>query len=431
MQQRNRREFLALAGVGALATACGAGTGRQGVAPPSTAYSAGPPPSAKAKVTLQQWYHAYAEDGVQDAVKLYASRYPNARVAVQWNPGDYDGKIADALGGGAVPDVFEAQVKIDWVRQNRVTALDDVIASARADFSPAVLAAHTVDGRIYGIPQAVDTQVLFFRKSLLQAAGVAPPQSVDELIDAAGKLSKDGVKGFFAGNDAGVAALTGPLLWSAGLDYLKPGNREPGFDDPRAATALAKLHTLNANGSLLLGAPVDWTDPGALVDGLCAMQWTGLGNLPKIQAAFGDDFGVLPFPRLDPSGTPSVPVTSYGAMVNAHSAHITEAKTFTKWLWVDNAGDQLEFATRFAFHVPARLSLIDRAESLRVGPAADAARFVKENGRTAQGGPQWTPTANAALTAAVGRIVREGADAVAQTKGAVDVARAELGRLFG
>src|SRR6266496_2504643 len=175
---RNRREFLALAGLGALAAGCGAGTGRQGVPPPSTAFSAGPPPSARAKVTLQQWYHAYGEDGVQDAVKLYASRYPNARVAVQWHPGDYDAKIAAALGGGAVPDVFEAQVKIDWVRQNRVAALDDVITSARADFSPAVLAAHTVDGRIYGIPQATDTQVIFYRKSLLQTAGVAPPQSV-------------------------------------------------------------------------------------------------------------------------------------------------------------------------------------------------------------------------------------------------------------
>ncbi len=429
--RRSRREFLALAGVGALVTACGSNPGR-GVAPPSTAYSAGPPPAAKAKATLQQWYHAYSEEGVEDAVRLYASRYPNARVSVQWNPGDYDAKIASALGSGAaVPDVFEAQPRIDWVRQNRIVPLDDVITSARADFSPAVLAAHTIDGRIYGIPQAIDTQVLFYRKSLLQAAGVAPPQSVDELIDAAGKLSKDGVKGIFAGNDAGVAALTGPMLWSAGLDYLKPGNHEVGFDDPRAATALSKLHTLNANGSLLLGAPADWQDPAALVDGLCAMQWTPLANLPKIQSAFGDDFGVLPFPRLDPGGAPSVPVSASGAMVNARSAHVTEAKTFTKWLWVDNTNDQLEFATKFGFHVPARHSLIDRAASLAAGPAADAARFVKENAKTLRGGPQWTPQADAALSAAVGRIVREGADAVAQTRTAVDVAKSELGRLFG
>ena len=428
--QRNRRSFLALAGMGALATACGSNTGRQGDPPPSTAYSAGPPPSQASKVALQQWYHAYGEDGVQDAVKRYAASYPGAAVSVQWNPGDYDSKIVTALQNSKVPDVFEAQVKIDWVRQKQVVPLDDVVGPVKGDFSPAVLAAQTVEGRVYGIPQATDTQVLFYRKSLLQAAGVQPPQTVDELVDAAAKLTKDGVKGLFAGNDGGVGVLTGPLLWSAGLDYLKNGNREVGFDDPRAATALAKLHTLNANGSLLLGAPADWSDPGAFIDGLTAMQWTGLWNVPKIRQAFDDDFGVLPFPKLDGSGAPSVPVGAYGAMVNAKSAHVVEAKAFVKWLWIDQTQDQLEFATKFGFHVPARQSLIGRADSLKSGPAADAARFVQENGHLV-GGPVWTQQSNTALSDAVAKIAKEGADPVAQTKTAVEVAKAELKRLFG
>ena len=257
-----------------------------------------------------------------------------------------------------------------------------------------------------------------------------PPQTVDELIDAASKLTKDGVKGFFAGNDGGVGVLTGPLLWSAGLDYLKNGNREVGFDDPRAATALAKLHTLNTNGSLLLGAPADWSDPGAFIDGLAAMQWTGLWNVPKIRSAFDDDFGVLPFPKLDATGAPSVPVGAYGAMVNAKSVHVAEAKAFVKWLWVDQTNSQLEFATKFGFHVPARQSLIDRADSLKTGPAADAARFVKENSHLV-GGPVWTQQANTALSDAVAKIAKEGADPVAQTKTAVEVAKSELKRLFG
>ena len=428
--QRSRRSFLALAGMGALATACGSNTGRQGTPPPSTAYSAGPPPTDAPKVTLQQWYHAYGEEGVQAAVKRYAATYPAATVEVQWNPGDYDSKIVTALQNSKVPDVFEAQVKIDWVRQNQVVPLDDLIAPVKGDFSPAVLAAQTVEGKVYGIPQATDTQLLFYRKSLLQAAGVQPPQTVDELVDAAGKLTKDGVKGFFAGNDGGVAVLTGPLLWSAGLDYLKNGNREVGFDDPRAATALGKLHALNATGSLLLGAPADWSDPGAFVDGLTAMQWTGLWALPKIRDAFDDDFGVLPFPRLDDSGAPSVPVGAYGAMVNAKSAHIAEAKAFVKWLWLDNTADQLEFATKYGFHVPARQSLIGRADTLNAGPAADAARFVKENGHLV-GGPVWTQQANTALSDAVAKIAKEGADPAAQVKTAVGVAQAELKRLFG
>ncbi|GAA1971427.1 sugar ABC transporter substrate-binding protein [Amycolatopsis minnesotensis] len=416
----SRRSFISLTGsaaVVAFAAACGSNTGR----------GDGP---GNGGATLQQWYHAYGEDGVQEAVRKYAAAYSKAKVDVQWNPGDYDSKIVTALQNSPVPDVFEAQVKIDWVRQNQVVALDDLIAGVRDDFSQRVLEAQTVDGRIYGVPQSADTQVLFYRKSMLQAAGVQPPQTVDELIDAAKRLTKDKVKGLFVGNDGGVSVLGGPLLWSAGLDYLTDGNRKVGFDDPRAAVAFGKLRTLNADGSLLLGAPSDWSDPAAFIDGLTAMQWTGLWNVPKIAAALKDDFGVLAFPRLDGAGKPSVPVGAYGACVNAKSKNVDAAREFVKWLWVDQTDDQLKFATKFGFHIPARNSLIDRADSLKAGPAADAVRFVKEHSHLI-GGPVWTSQSNTALGDALAKIAKEGADPVQQTKQAVSVAQHELKRLFG
>jgi multiple sugar transport system substrate-binding protein len=416
-----------MAAAGAFATACGPGSVRLGTPPPSTAFSA---PTAPPRPTLRQWYHAYGEDGVQAAVTRYAAAYPKAKVTVQWNPGDYDSKLATALQTGAVPDVFEAQVKIDWVRQHRVVPLDDLINPVKGDFNPTVLAAHTVEGKVYGIPQATDIQVLYFRKSLLRAAGVPAPQTVDELIDAAAKLTTDRVKGLFAGNDGGVGALTGPLLWSAGLDYLSSDNRSVGFDNPRAATAFSKLRTLNTSSSLLLGAPADWPDPAAFITGAVAMQWTGLSALPKIQAALPDDFGVLPFPKLDGGGTPSVPITAYGAMINAKSANVGAAMNFIKWLWIDRTENQLEFDTKFGLHVPVRASLLDRADILKSGPAADAARYVKENGHLV-GGPMWTDQADAALSGAVTKIAKEGADPAMATRNAVDVVKAELTRLFG
>lgn len=213
------------------------------------------------------------------------------------------------------------------------------------------------------------------------------------------------MKGFFAGNDGGVGVLAGPLLWSTGLDYLSKDNKSVGFDDPRAAAALAKLRVLNTNNSLLLGAPSDWSDPAAFIDELAAMQWIGLWNIPKIQAALKDDFGVLLFPKLDASGAPSVPVGAYGAMINAKSANVAAAKDYLKWLWVDKTDYQLEFATKFGFHVPARQSLV--------------------------GGPVWTAQSNTALSDAVAKIAKEGADPAAETRKAVYVAKAELKRLFG
>lgn len=417
VRKTSRRAFLAMAGTAAL-SACGSNTVQSGKPPPSTAFSA-TAARPKPKPELQQWYHPYPEGGVQEAVTRYAAAYPKAKVAVQWNPDDYDAKLGAALQAGPVPDVFEGQVTVDRVRQNLLVPLDDVLGPVKGDFSAAVLAAHTVDGKTYGIPQALDTQVLFYRKSFLQEAGVQPPQTLDELVDAARKLSKDGVKGLFAGNDGGAAVLAGPLLWSAGLDYAKDG-KAVGFDDPRAATAFAKLRDLN--GSLLLGGSSDWPDPIPFIDGLTAMQWTWLWNLPKIQETMKDDFGVLAFPRLDAAGAPSVPVSGLCSMVHTKSLNPGAAKDFVKWLWLERADFQQEFATKFGFHLPARLSVLDK-----LAPVTDAARLVREHGHAA--GPLWTPVANTALVDALGRIARDGADPVAETKKAVEAGKAELGRL--
>ena len=393
-------------------TACGSNTGRGG----------------SADGTVRHWYHAYGEDGVQDAVRRYAAAYTGAKVEVQWNPGDYDSKIVTALQNSAVPDVFEAQVKVDWVRQKQVVALDDLLGDSRGDFVATLLRSQTVDGQLYGIPQAIDTQALFYRPSLLAKAGVAPPKTVDELIDAAKRLTADGVQGLFAGNDGGVAVLTPPLLWSAGLDFLSEDGGGPGFDDPRAATVFGKFRELHTGGGLLLGAPTDWSDPGALVDGRVAMQWTGLWNLPKITAALGGDVGVVPFPKLDDGGAVSVPVGAYSAMVNARSADVDAAKAYVKWLWVEKTDYQTEFATKFGAHLPARKSLAETADALREGPAKDIAGYVVESGRIASPA-RWSARANTALSDAVSRIAREGAEAAPELKAAVEVARAEISRL--
>jgi multiple sugar transport system substrate-binding protein len=419
----SRRGFLGAAGAAAVAgfaAACGSNTGRGGSG------------SAGAN-GLVQWYHEYGEDGVQQAVQRYAAGYHAYPVQVGWKVGDYDSLINTALQNSSVPDVFEAQPKISQVRAGQLVPLDDVIAPVRDDFTPAVLAGHIVDGKVYGIPQAVDTQVLFYRKSLLAQAGVAVPSTVAELVDAARALTRDGVKGLFAGNDGGVGVLAGPVLWSAGLDYLKQdasGRYVPGFDDPRAATAAGALAQLNSNGSLLLGAPADWSDPSAFTQELVAMQWTGLWNIPKIKAKFGDDFGVAAFPALDAAGAPSVPVGAFGSMVNAKSRHIPEAKAFVKWLWIDQTADQLDFDTHYGFHIPSRKSLIPQATNLRSGPAADAVRFVQDHGHLV-GGPVWTDAMNTALSDALTTIAKNGGDASGPLRTAVSKVTAQLDQLFG
>jgi multiple sugar transport system substrate-binding protein len=419
-----RRSFLALAGgalgAGALA-ACGDNTGRSD----SSSTSGG-------SLRLSQWYHQYGEEGTQQAVEGYAKAYPGAMVTVQWNPGDYDQKVASALLTDGGPDIFEYGngPSIDMIQGGQVVDMSGILGDAESDFTRSLVQRMTYKDKLYAVPQVTDMQLLVYRKSLLQAAGVKPPTTVDELIAAAKKLTTDKVKGFFAGNDGGVGVLGGPMLWSAGQDYLNEDQTEVGFDANRGAEALGRLRTLFTSNALLLGAPADWSDPSAFTQGLTAMQWTGLWTLPTIEKAFSGDYGVMAWPALDAQGKPSVPVGAYGSCVSARSRNVDAAKGFVKWLWVDQTARQLDFAQSYGFHIPARQSVAAQADKLKNPPASDAVKLVNENGH-AQTPLLWTPKCATAFSDGLTRIVKDGADPRSEIQTMRTTVDAELKRVNG
>ncbi|QIK11584.1 sugar ABC transporter substrate-binding protein [Streptomyces sp. ID38640] len=395
-----------------MATACGSNTGRGG---------------GGSGAEISQWYHQYGEPGTERAVKRYAAAYRKANVSVQWRPGDYDRQTAAALLTDSGPDVFEVNGPLlDQIQGGQVADLTEVVEPVKDDFNQAVLAPKIWQDKIWGIPQVVDTQVLYYRRSLLKEAGVRPPGTLDELVDGAKKLSDRKTKGLFLGNDGGVGVLGGTPLFAAGLSLITEDGKV-GFDDPAAARALGKIRQLYADKSLLLGAPTDWSDPAAFVQGLTAMQWSGLWALPQIKKALGDDFGVLPFPKDGSGGKPSVPVGAYGSAVSARSRHKAAATAFAKWLWVDRTDFQQDFALSYGFHIPARTSLAKKAEQLREGPAADAVRFATDHGYAEP--LLWTTADRTAYQDALSRIIKDGANPESELKTVVRKVNAELQRV--
>ncbi|MFF1716477.1 ABC transporter substrate-binding protein [Streptomyces sp. NPDC058268] len=410
----SRRGLLGAGAAVGLLSACGSNTGRD-----DGGSGDGP--------KLSQWYHQYGEQGTEQAVKKYAAAYKKADVNVQWRPGNYDEQTAAALLTASGPDVFEVNgPSLDQIQGKQVADLTELFDGVKDDFNPAVLAPKTYDGRIWGIPQVVDMQMLYYRKSLLSDAGVRPPQTLDELVDAAKKLTSKKTKGLFLGNDGGAGVLGGMPLYAAGLE-LVTADGKVGFDDPAAARALGKIHQLYADKSLLLGAPADWSDPSAFVQGLTAMQWSGLWALPSVQKELGDDFGVLPFPKDGAEGRPAVPVGAYAAAVSTRSKHQKAGKDFLKWLWIDSTDRQEDFALGYGFHIPARMSLAKKAEKLRKGAAADAVRYTTDHGRAEP--LLWTPASRSAYQDALSRIIKDGASPDDELKKVVRKVSAELGRV--
>ena len=128
---------------------------------------------------------------------------------VQWTPGDYTSKLNAGLLSTSGPDVFEQTSTSTMVKSGQVVALDDIIADVKSDYTDADIKSSTVDGKIYQVKMVDDMGVLYYRKSILEKAGVKPPTTIDELISASKALNTKDQKGLFIGNDAGVTPSFG------------------------------------------------------------------------------------------------------------------------------------------------------------------------------------------------------------------------------
>jgi multiple sugar transport system substrate-binding protein len=384
-----------------------------------------------ARVTLKQWYHQYGEAGTQQAALRYAAEYtklnPDVAVKMVWVPGDYQTKVNTALLTSGGPDVFEKQLTIPMVSAGQVEPLDDLFPpEIKADYLPDDLALNTVDGKIYGVKMVDDFGLFYYRTSLLAAAGLKPPASFDELIAVGKALTTSQQKGLYLGNDGGVGAALLQMPWSAGQQVVV--NDQVAFNTPRTAEAYARLRDLTGSNCLLIGAPTDWWDPTALVQGMAAMQWCGIWAYPAIHRAFGEDLGCIPWPALDSNGRPSTFFGGWSQMVNAKSRHVDEAKRFVRWLWIENKEIQRDWNVNYGFHIPPRQSVAKETPALNDRIPAQAIGFLRDYANALP--PTWSSSMQTALNDAVANIIKKGRSAADEVATAARKCERELKRLL-
>lgn len=427
----SRRNFLTLTGgiaAAATVTACGSNNGGIGTSasPTAAASASGPLPE------LTQWYHEYGEEGTQDAVKKYAAAYTNANVTVKWNPGDYGKLLSAALLTNDVPDVFEAEMgaSVDMIKAGQVADLTELMADSIDKFNPAVIERMMYQDKLYAIPQVIDMHLLYYRPSLLTKAGITePPKTFEALVDAATKMKTADMGGLFVGND-GIGAMGTLLMLASGFNQLDDTKTKAGFLDPAFYAALVAYRDFFNSGALLQSASKDWYDGTPFINEETAMQWGGLWSMTDVQKAFGDDFGVLPFPAIGASGRQATIFGAFGSCVAAKGKNVEAAKAFAKWLWVDQTSFQVEFANAFGTHVPAQPALASQASKLASGPGADAATMIVEHGFPASD-MLWTGALGDAYSAAVTNVIKKNADPAKEFASVGEKAITELKRVNG
>ncbi|WP_156325408.1 sugar ABC transporter substrate-binding protein [Nonomuraea sp. SBT364] len=171
-------------------------------------------------------YQAYrkviAEFEQANKVKVNFQKY-------QWP--DLRTRLLADFASGSVPDVVEEPG--GWVQDfaisgNALSLQEYVDRDGRAmgfpaDWRPVTVERNSYQGKVYGVQLHLTCTLLLYNKGMLDAAGVEPPTTWEELLEAARKLTKDDVHGIALNQDHGYA---GPWMMQNGVRYYDPATKD-------------------------------------------------------------------------------------------------------------------------------------------------------------------------------------------------------------
>ena len=223
-----------------------------------------------------------------------------------------------------------------------------------------VLDAGTYQGELYGLAPGVNSLALFYNKDLLDAAGITPPTTWDELKDAAKALTSGDTYGFaFSGvnNYEGTWQFM-PWMWSNG------GN-EGDLNTPENAEALDFLASLITDGSVSESV-VGYSQGDVnnqFIAGKAAMMENGPWQIPSLKEA-GINFGYVAIPAQSASDKSATPLGG---------------ETFT----VPNTGDKDKMAAAGKFvaciNSPENANTIANQNNYVPSNTDAAAQFANDN----------------------------------------------------
>ena len=227
-----------------------------------------------------------------------------------------------------------------YVQNNWMTDLTEYANASSEwdwhDFQPGPRESVTIDDKIYGVPIVTDTNILYYNKELLEAAGVAVPTTVEELESAAKTLTKDGVSGFISRGALTVAVSPfSSFLFSFGGDYTDASGNAS-VDSPEAIAAFEYYGKLLKDYGPAGVGDMSW--PQAMpvfTSGKAAMMTDADSLFSKVtdpaESQVADNVGYAMVPA-GADGSKTYNVSSNGLAINQASKNKDNAWKFIEWI---------------------------------------------------------------------------------------------------
>lgn len=316
--------------------------------------------------------------------------------------------------GSATPDVFMYRPLQEgklFYKNGWLQPLDEYAQKAKDydfnDFSKSAIGSTTVDAKLAGIPIITEQEILYYRKDLLQKAGIAVPKTLEELTAAVKKLHdpKNEMYGFVArGQRSPLVTQVSSFLYSEGADFTT--GEKASINTPEA------LKAFTTYGTLLK----DYAPPGVL-----NMSWPqAFGIFAQGKVAFLTDANSLYQNATDPAkskisdqvgfavfpggkaGSKPYSITSWGLAMNAKSTNKDATWEFIQWA----TSKDIVLKTQQKGNPGARASIWDKPEGT-TGFPAELVPIIKESAKTGVDHDRPTVISVGEARDAVGEIVQK------------------------
>lgn len=200
--------------VSSVLTGCGAGETESAEAEPAAAEESAQEESTDEAEAVQEesagelegditFWHSFTQGPRLEVIQATADQFmkdnPGVTITIEtFSWGDFYTKWTTGLASGNVPDMSTALPGhvVEMMDAEALLPVDDLIDDIGRDkFAEATLSEGMKDGVCYSLPLYSHAQVMWYRKDLLEAAGLDVPETWEEFAEAAKALTKDGVYG--------------------------------------------------------------------------------------------------------------------------------------------------------------------------------------------------------------------------------------------
>jgi ABC-type glycerol-3-phosphate transport system substrate-binding protein len=304
-------------------------------------------PAEDPTATIQVLGHQDAED-MQPVLDAFAEAHPTITVEYEAVPFDQLNSILDARIGNqdGNPDVF-------WADQPRIPALasrgytEDITEQFADDldaFDPAPVESSSFDGSLWALPIANSTQLLYYNKTLLDAAGAEYPSAAvedrmtwEEVTERAQAAVDAGAQNGLLFGQVNRYYQLQPLPMSLGgsAGGTGDGNLTPDVTTDPWVEAMTWYGSIFADGLSPQGVLPEQSDAEFLT-GNTAYMVQGPWLLPQLSDATFE-WGVAAQPAFA-DGEAVTPTGSWSLAMSPFSDDKEAAGVFMRWMSVEGGG---------------------------------------------------------------------------------------------